>query len=106
MVLVLIHISFPQDFLNMARKKGWFQRNQTVDKAVFVVPAFEGIVVPNTKLDLIHAVEAGKVRSFYSQLCWKCHVCVVLSCVVLLLYIHVLSSYVSVCFFVWSLGSH
>ncbi|KAE8740679.1 hypothetical protein FOCC_FOCC013827 [Frankliniella occidentalis] len=62
-----------EDFLHLAIRNSWFQKNLTLDKTVFVIPAFEGIINPKTKFDLIQAVQAGKVRPFYSQLCWKCH---------------------------------
>ncbi|KAK3908085.1 Beta-1,4-glucuronyltransferase 1 [Frankliniella fusca] len=62
-----------EDFLHLAARSRWFQKNFTLDKTVFVIPAFEGIIFPTTKFDLIQAVQAGKVRPFYSQLCWKCH---------------------------------
>lgn len=62
-----------QDFLHLARQNNWFQQNITSDRTVFVVPAFEGVSIPKTKQGLIHAVEIGEVRPFYSQLCWKCH---------------------------------
>lgn len=62
-----------EDFLHLAKQNSWFQKNLTLDKTVFVVPAFEGSIIPKTKLELIHAVEAGSVRPFYAQLCWKCH---------------------------------
>lgn len=67
-----------EEFLHLATHNSWFQKNLTLDKTVFVVPAFEGSVIPQTKPELIRAVEAGNVRPFYAQLCWKCHVRLVL----------------------------
>lgn len=62
-----------EDFLHLANRNRWFQKNFTLDKTVFVVPAFESSIIPKSKVDLIRAVETGKARPFYYQLCWKCH---------------------------------
>lgn len=45
-----------------------------IDKTAFVVPSFESKdwSIPSDKIKLLHAWEAGKIRPFYYETCWKC----------------------------------